>query len=356
MNEKSWLRVLNACSDNRKSKACTELSRSIQNRKWVAIVTIAVTFAMCGAVAQAQQAAKIPRLGYLHGGSKLDFTDEAVVQGLRGLGYIDGKNIVLEYRYANGKLDRFPDLAADLVRVKTDVIVAVSESGARAAKDATKTIPIVMVGVGTDPAEAGLIESLARPGGNITGLTSIAVEIAGRRLELFKEAVPKAVRLAVLYDPANRGTVAEAKEVQAAGPPLGLNVQSLGVRDADGFETLFAALSKDRPDGIYVPGGPLMNTNHKRIADSALKNRIPTVFVRRDAVDGGGLMSYGVDYGDHYRRVAYFVDKILKGTKPTDLPVERPTKFEFVINLKTAKQIGLTIPQSVLYRADKVIK
>jgi putative tryptophan/tyrosine transport system substrate-binding protein len=311
-------------------------------------------FAFCVS-AQAQQPAKIPRIGYLHGGSKLDFSDEAVVQGLRALGYVVGKNILLEYRYANGKLDRFPDLAADLVRNKMDVIVAVSESGARAAKNATQTIPIVMVGVGRDPAEAGLIESLARPGANITGLTLIAVEVAGRRLELFKEAIPKAVHLVVLYDPANRGTVAEAKEVQTAGPPLGLNVQSLGVRDADGFETLFATFNKERPDGIYVPGGP-MNTNHKRIADFALKNRIPSVFVRRDAVDGGGLMSYGVDYGAHYGRVAYFVDKILKGTKPTDLPVERPTKFELVINLKTAKALNLKIPQAVLYRADKVIK
>ena len=335
-------------SGNRKSK--------IQNLKWSWTIAIVVTFALGGAEAQPQQAAKVPRIGYLHGGSKLDFSDEAVARGFRALGYVIGKNILLEYRYADGKLDRFPDLAADLVRNKMDVIVAVSETGARAAKDATKTIPIVMVGVGRDPAEAGLIESLARPGGNVTGLTLIAIEVAGRRLELFKEAVPKATHLTVLYDPANRGTVAEAKEVQTAGPPLGLTVQSVGVKDADGLETLFATFSKERPDGIYVPGGPLMNTNHKRIADAALKNRIPSVFVRRDAVDGGGLMSYGVDYGAHYGRVAYFVDKILKGTKPTDLPVERPTKFELVINLKTAKALNLTIPQTVLYRADKVIK
>jgi putative ABC transport system substrate-binding protein len=305
---------------------------------------------------EAQQPAKVPRIGYLHGGSKLDGTDEAFHQGLREFGYIEGKNVVVEYRYAKGKLDRFPDLAAELVRIKVDIIVAVSEAGARAVKNATKTIPIVMVGVGTDPAEVGLVETLARPGGNITGLTLIAVEIAGKRLELFKEAVPKAVRVAVLYDPLNRGNVTEAKEVQTAAPPLGLNVQSLEVRGEDGFEAAFAALSKQRPDGLYVPGGPLFNTNHKRIGDFASKIRLPSVFVRRDAVDAGGLMSYGVHYGDHYRRVAYFVDKILKGTKPTELPVERPTKFELIINLTTAKQIGLTIPQSVLYRADKVIK
>jgi len=339
---------LNSCSDNLKSK--------IKNPKWLGLSVFAFVLVVTGTVAQAQQPGKVPRIGYLHGGSKLDFSDEAVVQSLRALGYVIGKNIILEYRYADGKLDRFPDLAADLVRNKMDIIVAVSESGARAAKNATKTIPIVMVGVGRDPAEAGLIESLARPGGNITGLTLIAVEVAGRRLELFKEAIPKAVHLAVLYDPANPGTVAEAKEVQTAGRPLGLNVQSWGVGNADGFETLFAGFNKERPDGIYVPGGPLMNTNHKRIADSALKNRIPSVFVRSDAVDGGGLMSYGVNYGAHYGRVAYFVDKILKGTKPTDLPVERPAKFELVINLRTAKALNLTIPQSVLYRADKVIK
>lgn len=312
-------------------------------------------FALC-LPAEAQQPEKVPRLGYLHGGSKLDFTDEAVVQGLRSLGYVIGKNLIIEYRHAGGKLDRFPELAADLVRMNVDIIVAVSDLGTRAAKNATKTVPIVMVGVGTDPVGVGLVESLARPGGNITGLTLIAVEIAGKRLELFKEAVPKSVRMAVLYDPTNRGNVAEAKEVQTAAAAIGLNVQSLEVRGSEGFESALASLSKERPDGIYVPGGPLMNTHYKRVADSALKNRIPSVFVRRDAVDAGGLISYGVDYAAHYRRVAYFVDKILKGARPADLPVERPTKFEFIINLNTAKRIGLTIPQSVLYRADRVIR
>jgi putative tryptophan/tyrosine transport system substrate-binding protein len=182
------------------------------------------------------------------------------------------------------------------------------------------------------------------------------VEIAGKRLELFKEAVPKTVRMVVLYDPTNRGNVAEAKEVQTAAPPLSLSVQSLEVRGSEGFESALAALRRDRPDGIYVPGGPLMNTHYKRVTDSALKNRIPSVFVRRDAVDAGGLMSYGVDYAAQYSRVAYFVDKILKGARPADLPVERPTKFELVINLKTAKQLGLTIPSSILAQTDRVIR
>jgi putative ABC transport system substrate-binding protein len=307
-------------------------------------------------VVEAQQAAKLPRIGYIHSGSKLDASDEAFRQGLRDFGYVEGKNIVVESRYPEGKLDRMPDLAAELVRLRVDIIVAGSEPGVRAAKNATKTLPIVMVGVGPDPVEVGLVESLARPGGNITGLTLIAVEIAGKRLELFKEAVPKLARVDIIYDPAARGNVQEAKEVQSAASPLGITAKSWEVRGTDGFEKVFAALTKARPDGLYVPGGALLNANRKLIADFALKSRMPSVYVRREFVDAGGLMSYGVDPVNHYRRAAYYVDRILKGAKPADLPVEQPTKFEFVINLKTAKQIGLTIPQSVLYRADKVIK
>jgi len=307
-------------------------------------------------LAEAQQPGKVPRIGYMHSGAKPDVTDEAFQWGLRDLGYLEGKNIVLEYRYAEGKAERFPDLAAELVRSKVDIIVAVNEAGARAAKNATKTIPIVMVSVGPNPVEAGLVESLARPGGNITGLTLMAVEIAGKRLELLKEAVPKLARVDALYDPAARGNVQEAKDVQSTGRALGLTSKSWEVRGTDGFEKVFAALRKERPDGLYVPGDPLLNANRKLIADFALKSRMPSVYVRKESVDAGGLMSYGVDPVDHYRRAAYYVDKILKGTKPADLPVEQPTKFEFVINLKTAKQIGVTIPQSVLYRADKVIK
>jgi len=281
---------------------------------------------------------------------------EVFRQALRDLGYVEGKNIVIEYRYAEGKLDRLPELAAELVRSKVDVLVAAFDSGVRAAKNATNTIPIVMAGVGTDPVEAGLVESLARPGGNITGVTLLAVETSSKRPELLKEIVPKLARLAVLYDPANRGNLLEVKQVQTVARPLGFTVRSWEVRDADGFEKVFAALSKERPDGLYVAGGPLMNANGGRIARFALKTRLPSVYDRKEAVDAGGLMSYGANRVEPLHRAAMYVDKILKGAKPADLPVEQPTKFELVINLKTAKQIGLTIPQSMLYRADKVIK
>ena len=214
-----------------------------------------------------------------------------------------------------------------------------------------------MTGAGIDPVEAGLVESLARPGGNVTGITNLSRELGGKRLELLKEAVPKLARVAVLYDPATPGSVLEVKEVlPVAARALGLTIQPWEVRAADDFERVFAALNKQRPDGLYVTGGPLMNANQKRIVGFALKSRLPSMYSNREAVDAGGLMSYGADLADSYRRVAYYVDRILKGAKPADLPVEQPTKFELVINLKTAKQIGLTIPPKVLARADKVIK
>ena len=257
-----------------------------------------------------------------------------------------------------GSVDRFPELAAELVRLKVDIIVV--SGGTRlilAAKNATKTIPIVMTGGGIDPVEAGLVESLARPGGNVTGLTNLNRELGGKRLELLKEAVPKLARVAVLYDPTSPVNALEVKEVlPVAARALGLTVQPWEVRDADGFEKVFAALNKQRPDGLYVLGGPLMNANRKRIVGFALKSRLPSVYSDREFVDAGGLMYYGADLADSYRRVAYYVDKILKGAKPADLPVEQPTKFELVINLKTAKQIGVTIPPEVLARASRLIK
>jgi len=326
----------------------------------VGIVAIALTFAFGGAVALAQQPKKVSRIGYL---SALDpASDSARSEGirlaLRGVGYIEGQNIATEYRYAEGKLDRAPELLAELVRLKVDIIVvAGGDTWIRAAKNATKTIPIVMVGPGIDPVEAGLVESLARPGGNVTGITNLTRELGGKRLELLKEAVPKVARVAVLYDADTPGSVLELKEVlPVAARALGLTIQPWEVRDADGFERVFAALNKERPDGLYVLGSPLMNSNQKRTVGFALKSRLPSVYGRREAVDAGGLMYYGADLADIYRRVAYYVDRILKGTKPADLPVEQPMKFEFVINLKTAKQICLTIPQWTLMRADKVIK
>jgi putative ABC transport system substrate-binding protein len=258
-----------------------------------------------------------------------------------------------------GRPDREPGLAAELVRLKVDIIVVTAgDVTIQAAKNATKTIPIVMVGAGADPVEAGLVESLARPGGNVTGITLLNTELGGKRLELLKEVVPKLARVAVLYDPANPVTVLETKEVlRVAARALEVTVRSWEVRAADDFERVFAALRKERPDGLYVAGGgPLLNVNRKRIADFALKSRLPSMYQSKEAVDAGGLMSYGVNLADSYRRVAYYVDRILKGAKPADLPIEQPTKFELVINLKTAKALGLTIPPVVMMRAEKVVK
>jgi putative tryptophan/tyrosine transport system substrate-binding protein len=240
------------------------------------------------------------------------------------------------------------------VHLKVDIIVATGRSPwIRAAKNATKTIPVVMVNAVFDPVEAGLIESLARPGANVTGLTLLTRELSGKRLELLKEAVPKLSLVAALYEPADVATV---KEIHAAARALGLSIQTWEIGASDGFDRAFAGMGKQRPDGLYLHTGALMRDNAKRIAGFALKSRLPSVYPYNEAVDAGGLMSYSADLVDSYRRVATYVDKILKGAKPADLPVEQPTKFELVINLKTAKQIGLTIPQSVLYRADKVIK
>jgi putative ABC transport system substrate-binding protein len=256
-----------------------------------------------------------------------------------------------------GEQDRLPELAAELVRLKVDIILTGADPQIRAVKNATKTIPIVMVGSGTDPVEEGLVESLARPGGNITGITNVGGELGGKRLELLKEAVPKVARVAVLYNPATRLNVHEVKKVlPVAARALGLNLRSWEVRSTDGFERVFTALNKDRPDGLYVPGGPLMGANEKRIVGFALKSRLPSVYSNREYVDAGGLMSYGADLADSYRLIATYVDKILKGAKPADLPVQQPTKFELLFNLKTAKQIGLTIPPNVLARADRVIR
>jgi len=311
--------------------------------------------------AHAEQPKKVFRIGYL---SPLDQSRESIRadvirHALRELSYIEGQSIATEYRYAEGKRDRFPELAAELVRLKVDVIVAAGgEPLIRSAMNTTKTIPIVMTGSGPDPVEAGLIESLARPGGNVTGLTYLSTELGGKRLELLKEAIATITRVAVLYDPATPGTAREVKEdLPAAARALGLTVRSWEVRDAVALEKVLAALSKERPDGIYVPlTGALMRANGKRSADFALKSRLPSLYGDKEGMNAGGLMYYGADVADIHRRVATYVDKILKGAKPADLPVEQPTKFELVINLKTAKQLGLTIPPQLLARADRVIK
>jgi putative ABC transport system substrate-binding protein len=310
-------------------------------------------------LADAQQAKKIPRIGYL---SAFDAASESsraeiIRLALRELGYIDGQSIIIEYRHAEGKRDRYADLVAELVRLKVDVIVvAGGVLPIQAAKNATKTISIVMAGIGADPVKAGLVESLARPGGNVTGITNLEPDLGGKRLELLKEAVPKVARIAVLYDPAVPAARQVKDELPVAARALGLTIHPLEVRAADDFDRVFAAIGTQRMDGIYASSSLVITINGKRIADFALKSRLPSMYFDRGAVDVGGLMSYGADLADSYRRVAYFVDRILKGAKPADLPVEQPTKFELVFNLKTAKQIGLVIPQSMLYRADKVIK
>jgi putative tryptophan/tyrosine transport system substrate-binding protein len=315
--------------------------------------------APCSSV-HGQQPKKVPRIGYLsllepaHESTR----SEAIRLALRELGYIEGQNIAIEYRYAEGKQDRAPEFAAELVRLNVDIIVAAGGNVAvRAAKNATKKIPIVMVGGGADPVKAGLVVSLARPGGNVTGVTNLGGELGGKRLELLKEAIPKLSRVAILYEPAAPSAVVELKEVlPAAARALRLTMQPWDVRAADDFNKVFASLNRERPDGLYVLGGPLMTANLKRIVELESKNRLPSVHSNKEAVDAGGLMYYGADLADSYRRVAYYVDRILKGAKPADLPVEQPTKFQFVINLKTAKQIGLNIPPNVLARADRVIK
>jgi putative ABC transport system substrate-binding protein len=323
-------------------------------------ILFAVILLAVAVVAEAQQPKRVSRIGYL---TDLDAATEstraqAIRLALRERGHIEGQNIAIEYRYMEGKRDRAPDLLAELVRLKVDIIVVAAGRGTiRAAKNATKTIPVVMMGEGIDPVKAGIVESLARPGGNVTGFTYLQGELGGKRLELLKEAVPKVAHVAVLYDSASAGAALELKEfLPVSARALGLTLQPWEVRSADDFDRVFAAMVKQRPDGLYVLVGPLMRDNGKRIASLALKSRLPSTYVYREDVDAGGLMYYGADLAESYRRVAYYVDSILKGAKPADLPVEQPTKFELVINLKTAKQIGLTIPQRVLTRADKVIK
>jgi putative ABC transport system substrate-binding protein len=307
--------------------------------------------------AQAQPQSKIAKIGELAFGpaSSLGTARKVFRRELQNLGYVEGENITFATRSADGKLDRFSALADELVRLEVDVLVATSTTEALAFKNATRTIPIVFI-VGTDPVMDGLVESLARPGGNATGFTNFAVETSGKRLELFKEALPKFVRVGFLYDPKNRGNLLQLDELQTVARPLGLVLYAWAIRSVNDFDKVFAAIKNQRPIGLFVPGGAFMNANNKRIVDFALKSRFPSLFARREAVEAGGLMSYDPDPLLQYRRAAVYVDKILKGAKPADLPVEQPTKFEFIVNLKAAKQIGLTIPPNVLARADRVIR
>jgi putative ABC transport system substrate-binding protein len=316
-------------------------------------------FALCVA-AHAQQPRKVLRVGYLSSQSPEhdSIRAEGLRSALRERGFVEGTNVAFVYRYSEGSTDRSSELAAELVRLNVDIIVVAGGiHWIRAAKNATKTIPIVMMGIGNDPVEAGLIDSLARPGGNITGLTNLGGKLAGKRLEVLKEAAPKVVRVAALYHPATPANVVEVKEdLPSAARTLKLEVPAWEVRSSDGLDAIFAGVRKERPDALYAAGSPLINANQKRIVGFALKNRLPSVYDSGEAVRAGGLISYGADQADSYRRVAVYIDKIIKGAKPADLPVEQPTKFELAINLNAAKQVGLTIPPNVLARADKVIK
>jgi putative tryptophan/tyrosine transport system substrate-binding protein len=307
---------------------------------------------------QAQQQAKVPRIGFLVAGSSSSSSTriEAFRQGLRDLGYVEGKNIFIEYRYAEGKLDRLPELAAELARLKVDVIVAAGGTPAiLAAKNATRTIPVVF-GANADPVGSGFVASLARPGGNITGTSLIALELSGKRLDLLKETIPKISRVAVLLNPTNAATEAQLAETQVTAGSLRVQLQVLEARNPNELDAAFSAMVREHAGALVVTSDAMFFDNLTRIVSLAAKNRLPAMHWDRAFVDAGGLMSYGPNVPDLYRRAATFVDKILKGAKPADLPVEQPTKFEFIINLKAAKQIGLKIPPNVLARADTVIR
>jgi len=326
-------------------------------RKKVFRMVLCALFLALGNPAQAQQATKIPVIGYLGGTSPsaISARTEAFRQGLRDLGYVEGKNIFIEWRYSEGKLDRLPDLAAELVRRKVDVIVTSGPGPTRAAKEATTTIPIVMTS-DPDPVGNGFVASLARPGGNITGLATLAPELSGKRLELLKEVLPKASRVAVLGSSTNAGYAQQLREIELAAGAFKVKLQYLDVLHAKDIEAAFRAASKGRVNAVLLLASSVTAPHRTQVAELAVKNRLPAIYPSTLYVDAGGLMSYGAIATDVDRRAATYVDKILKGRTPADLPVEQPMRFEFVINLKAAKQIGLTIPPNVLVRADRVVR
>jgi len=323
----------------------------------VTLWLVAIFLVGAAAIAEAQQPTKVPRIGYLSstslsaGASRI----EAFRQGLRDLGYVEGKNLVIEWRFAEGKLDRLPALASELVRLKVDVIVSASPPVTSAAKDSTVTIPIVMAH-DPDPVGNGFVASLARPAGNITGLASLAPELSGKRLELLREIIPRLARVAVLTYSTEPGYAQVLREIELAAGAFKVQLQHVDVLDPKDIETSFRTATKGRADAILMMNSPVFIAHRKQVADLAVKNRLPAMYYSTEFVEDGGLMSYGVSFTDLYRRAPTYVDKLLKGAKPADLPVEQPKKFEFTINLKAAKQVGLTIPPNVLARADRVIK
>jgi putative ABC transport system substrate-binding protein len=321
------------------------------------LVAIIVTFAIGGAMAQAQQPTKIPRIGFLGGGSAAANAGrvEAFRQGLRELGYVEGKNIAIEQRWAEEKLDRLAALTTELVQLKVDIIVSAGPTVTRAIKAAGNTIPIVM-GFDDDPVGSGFVASLARPGGNITGLSALSPELSGKQLELLKEIIPKLSRVAVIGSSLHPGTAQSIKEMDQAAAAVKVQLQRVDILGPKDIEPAFATAGKGRADALLVLTSVVTNSHRKQIVDLAAKHRLPAIYYTAEWVEAGGLMTYGASFTDLFRRAATYVDRILKGAKPADLPVEQPTKFEFVINLKAAKQIGLTIPPNVLARADKVIR
>src|SRR5262245_19940148 len=328
----------------------------MERREFIALLGVAaLTWPLA---AGAQQAGKVYRIGYLEGGSSTASSNriEAFRQGLRKLGWVEGQNIVIDYRFAEGRFDRLPDLAAELVRLKVDIIVAVAALPAAATKNVTATIPIVMIGV-TEPVGQGLVASLARPGGNVTGVSfSAGLEIFGKRLELLKQIVPEVHRVAILSNSDNPNQPSVINDVRAAAGSLGVELQLLDARGSAEFDGAFTAMTKERVGSLLVVGDPVFFLHRTRLVDLAAKSRLPTIYAIREYVDVGGLLSYGPSLSDLWRSAATYVDKILKGAKPADLPVEQPTKFELVVNLKTAKALGLTIPPTLLARADEVIE
>jgi putative tryptophan/tyrosine transport system substrate-binding protein len=327
--------------------------------KKAAVLSIlsAVVLLAVAVIAEAQQPKKVPRIGYLTASTpvaQLPGT-EALREGLREFGYVEGQNIAIEFRYAEEKPERLPALAAEMVRLKVDVIVTGGPTATRTAKETTNTVPIVM-SQDSDPVGNGFVASLARPGGNITGLATLSPELSGKRLELLKEIVPKLNRVAVLGTSTNPGNAQGLKETELAAKAFRVQLQYLDVRDPKDIEIAFREASREQADAVLVLGGPVVLPQRTKVAELAVKNRLPAIYNRPEFVEAGGLVSYSASYTDMSRRAATYVDKILKGAKPADLPVEQPTKFEFIINLKAAKQIGLTIPPNVLARADRVIR
>lgn len=348
---------LKSLADNQKSKTCGEQRRTIENLKWVRLLAIVFSLVIDGTGVQAQQPGKIPRIGFQADSPFASIAGrvEGFRQGLRELGYMEGKDIVIEWRSSEGKFERRPEIAAELVRLKPDVIVSSGPTVTRALREITTTIPIVM-GQDVDPVGNGFVASLAKPGGNITGLSNLASEMNGRKLGLMKEIVPKLSRMAIVGNSTVPGDALALRETVLAAAAHQIYLIYLDVQDTKDIEPAIRGAAKGHADALMVFANPIFNLQRRQVTDLVIKHRLPATYNQPEYVEAGGLMTYGTHYPELFRRAATYVDKILKGAKPADLPVEQPKKFEFIVNLKAAKQIGLTIPPNVLARADRVIR